>query len=161
MNNFIIKDSLGKGKGLFASIKFEKNQVLFKFEGKPLSLKEALTYPDICDRFLQVGPNLYLNVEDHFGVFTNHDCNPNSYIKIAVNAAFLLASRTILKGEEITFDYSLTSTETPETWSMKCDCSLFNCRNIISGFGLLLPAKRNELIKAGMVPKYILEYYGL
>ena len=163
MNDFLIKDTLGKGKGLFSNVHFDKNSVLFKFSGTPLTLEEENykeKYPN-CDRFLQIAPNLYLNLENDFTVFSNHDCNPNAYIKIVVNNAFLIAAREINKGDEITFDYSLTSTDAPETWSMKCVCSPFNCRKVISGFGSIPKGKQEALIKAGHVPKYIIKHYGI
>jgi SET domain-containing protein len=160
MNDFTIKNAPPKGQGLFSNTHFDKNQVLFKFEGKSLTLEEALKYKH-CDRFLQIGENNYLDLGNHFSVFCNHECLPNTFVKVVVNAAFLISAREINKGDEITFDYSLTSTDTPDMWSMKCACSPFNCRNIISGFGSITPKKQEYLIKSGQVPKYVLKHYGV
>lgn len=163
MNDFLIKDAPGKGKGLFSNVHFDKHSVLFKFVGTPLTLEEENykeKYPN-CERFLQVSPELYLDLGTHFSVFCNHDCNPNAYIKIVVNNAFLVAAQEINKGDEITFDYSLTSTDTPETWSMKCVCSPFLCRKIISGFDSVPKKKQEILIKSNQIPKFILKHYGI
>lgn len=158
MNDFIIKDTIDKGKSLFTTVNFESNQILFRFEGQKISFEESKNLPN-SDRFLQIGKELYLNMEKHFGVFSNHSCNPNCYVSIAVNTAFLISSRPIKAGDEILFDYSLTSTEIPETWSMPCNCSLFGCRKLISGFGLLPKEQQKSLIIAGKVSKYIIEIY--
>jgi hypothetical protein len=155
MNKFIIKSTIKKGKGLFTTVPLGKNEVLFRFEGKKLTLEEALKFPDnVSERFLQVGSELYVDLGTHYSVFANHDCNPNCYIKIAVNTAFMLTTRAIKADEELTFDYSLTSTETPDMWSMACNCSPFKCRKIISGFQTLPENQKQKLIEAGMVPKY-------
>jgi hypothetical protein len=161
MTQFTIKDTKHKGKGLYSNNHFDKNQILFRFDGETLSYEDTLKYPKICDRFLQIGKDLYLNLEKHYGVFANHDCNPNCYIKIIVNNAFLLSSREINPGDEITTDYSLTCTETPEQFVMTCGCSKFNCRQIITGFNSITKEKQAILIKEGKVPKYVLEHYGL
>lgn len=156
MNKFVIKDSVGKGRGLFTTSRLEKDDVLFMFKGESCNLEEALKFPkEVNERFLQAGKDLYLNLGTHFSVFTNHSCKPNCYIKVAVNNAFLLAARQIDAGEELLFDYSLTSTDTPEMWSMKCNCNPFYCRKVISGFQTIPEKQRNELKATGMVPKYV------
>lgn len=154
MTHFLIKDTKNKNKGLFSMKSFGKNDILFRFDG----ISITTNVPAVVDeRFLQIGTNLYLNINDHMGVFCNHSCNPNSYIKISVNTAFLLALRPIAFGEEITYDYSLTSTETADTWSMECNCAIFGCRKLITGFSSLPEKQQKEYIAAGMVPKYVYE----
>lgn len=154
MSEFIIKDSPGKGKGLFAARDIEKNEVLFKFEGKKYSLEEALELPG-NDRFLQIGADLFLDVGSHFSAFTNHSCNPNCYINIVVNTAFLISLIPIKTGEEIYFDYSTTSTDTPEMWSMECNCHQFYCRKNITGFQSVPDDQKRRMVSLGMVPSYV------
>ena len=48
---------------------------------------------------IHVGPNR--NVEDEMGRFVNHSCTPTAYVM----GSELRASRPILEGEEITFNY--------------------------------------------------------
>src|SRR5271170_4896573 len=105
MTEFIIKDSPNKGKGLFTATPIERNSILFRFEGKLIKSDKP---SELNDYFLQVGSNLYVDTEKHMGKFVNHSCNPNCYIKIAVNTAFLLSTRPIAAGDELLFDYSLT-----------------------------------------------------
>lgn len=152
MNNFVVKD-FNNNKGLFSEVFFDKNQVLFKFDGKKLIINDA---KDADEKFLQIGTKLYLDLNNHFSLFANHSCNANCFIKIYVNTAFLLSSRPINIGDELVFDFSLTSTENINEWSMKCNCDPFDCRKIISGFRTIPETKRNKLISAGMVPNYVL-----
>jgi hypothetical protein len=147
VDNFEIKDIKGVGKFLYSLRKFNKNQVLFRFDCNTIST-------NIPNSALQIGEDIYLDLENHFGNFINHSCNPNSYVKIAVNKAFLISLMTINEGDQITFDYSLTSNEEPDTWSMSCNCSQFKCRKIISGFQTLPSDKQVAAIIAGVVPKY-------
>jgi hypothetical protein len=153
IENFIIKDT-PKGKFLFSLRNFDRNQVLLRFDSTITSTNNPI---DIPESALQVGDKLYLTLENHFGNFINHSCNPNTYVKVAVNKAFLIATLPIAEGDEITFDYSLTSNEGPDTWSMNCNCSQFKCRKIISGFQTLPNEKKIASIVAGIVPKYNLK----
>lgn len=158
MSEFVIKDSPGKGKGIFSNILFEQGQILFRFDGKQITLQEAKALSTFdSERLLQIGPSIYLNVKEHFGVFTNHSCNPNCYIKISVNNAFLVAARLIKPGDELCFDYSTTSTDTVDTWSMQCNCQPYGCRRVITGFSSVPKEQRNKMISLGMVPSYVIK----
>lgn len=157
MVDFIVKDSIGKGKGLFASKAFNKNETLFKFDGIKLIKQDIKNFAGpIAACYLQIGSELYLDLEGHASFFVNHSCNPNCLVKVAANTAFIIAHIPIKIGDELTFDYSTTSTEMPDTWSMNCNCSRFGCRKVISGFNTVSDDKKINLIEFGMVPKYVL-----
>ena len=155
MDNYIIKNSPNKGNGLFSTIDIVANHTIFEFVGNIL-LRENI--PDftgkIASCLLQIGSNKYLDLVGNTSYFTNHSCLPNSFVKIILNKAFLVSIRDIKKGEELTFDYSLTSTEDPSTWSMQCNCSMFKCRKLITGFYSLPKEQQSKLIIVGMVPSY-------
>ncbi len=152
----IIKNIEGKGKGLFTERSFSKDDMVLKIEGTKLNHEESLKLDkEQQDNLLQIGKDLFLDISKEKTIFINHSCNPNCYLKAIVNSAFLIALRPILKGEELTFDYSLTSTDTPETWSMKCNCHKYQCRKQISGFEFLPQDKKEEVIKNKLVPRYI------
>jgi uncharacterized protein len=156
-NQFIVGDSK-VGKGLFANKSFNAGDIVFHFAGKPGSSKD---FQDLSkedqNNLLQIGADLFLDLRKEYGLFINHHCNPNSWVKIACNTAFLVANRDINKGDEITCDYSLTSTDTPESWLMKCDCHRFYCRKTISGFFSMPEKKQQEIINEKKVPGYILK----
>lgn len=156
MNDFIIKNSNIKGQGLFVSRDFGKNDILMRFDGVKILRENIEDFSSpITTCYLQIGTNLYLNIENTNAYFINHSCNPNCYIKIIANTAFLLASIPIANGAELTYDYSLTSTENTDTWSMNCNCSKFGCRKIITGFNSINDTKQKEYIDAGRIPKYV------
>lgn len=159
-NKFVIKKTpLGiKERGLFAQRDFETNDVVLKFEGKPISKKELdKDYTKEEQAFvLQVGADIYLDLKGEPTYFINHSCNPNCKIVIAVNNAFLIALRPITADDQLFFDYSLSSTDTPEDWIMKCACDRFACRKDISGFNHMPNKIKEEFIEKKMVPRYIL-----
>lgn len=153
-NDFVIKDTPKKGKGLFATKDYNKNMVLFRFEGVKIVRENVAKHPN-PNGLLQIGADLYLDVSGHYSYFINHSCNPNCYIKIAANTAFCLSLLPISIGDELTYDYASTSNDTPETWSMPCNCSIFGCRKTVTGFSSL-PTKQQALyIEQGIVPKYL------
>jgi SET domain-containing protein len=154
MDDFIVKEAPGKGRGLFATKNYEKGQVLFEFDGIKLGKEKAWVHPQ-SEKLLQIGPTLYLDVSDHYSVFTNHSCNPNCCVKISIEHAFLVACLPIKAGDELTFDYSTTSTESPTEWSMSCKCSIFGCRKNISGFHSLPYRQQQLYIEQGFVPYYL------
>lgn len=153
----IIKKIDDSRKGVFTDRAFNTNDVVTKFHGQSLTLEEVKKLPlDKQSNVLQIGDNNFLNLEKETSYFINHNCNPNCFIKAVVNSAFLVALRPIDKNEEITFDYSITSTDIPQEWSMPCSCHKYQCRKSISGFASLDAKKKEELVKKKVVPRYIL-----
>ena len=158
MENFVIKDIPGRGKGLFAKRPFDKGSILFKFNGNQISSKEIITNnipSNVSQHYLQINTDLYLDIGQDASLFVNHNCNPNCYVKIRINTAFLLAYIPIKEGQELVFDYSTTSTDKMEDWSITCKCAKFGCRRVISGFQYLPEDKKERYIKAGIVPNYV------
>jgi len=153
-NDFIIKDTPKKGKGLFATKDYNKNMILFKFEGVKIVKEDAVKHPNSAG-LLQIGVDLYLDIAGHYSYFMNHSCNPNCYIKIAANTAFCLSFFPIKEGNELTFDYATTSSDDLTTWSMPCNCSIFGCRKTITGFSVLPQKQQASYIELGLVPKYL------
>jgi hypothetical protein len=153
MNKFLIKNSTGHGQGLFTTIPFAANEILFRFEGKSISKEEADKHAN-KNKLLQIATDKYLDLGSHYSVFTNHSCNPNCYVKTSINTAFLISARPILAGDELFFDYSLTSTDTNNEWQMNCNCHKFYCRKVISGFNSIPEEKRKILIANNIIPPY-------
>jgi SET domain-containing protein len=152
----IIKNSPGKGNGLFSQENIPTNHIILKFVGIPIIRKDI---PDFSGAeaacLLQIGEELYLDIKGHPSYFVNHSCNPNCKIQIAVNTAFLVSVRPIAIDEELTFDYSTTSTENEDTWVLNCNCSLFGCRRKITGFHSLTDKQKEKHLTNGTVPYYL------
>jgi|ERR1700733_4225476 len=159
MPDYIIKNSPQKGKGLFATANIPANHTIFEFVGKLLTQQDiASVSPAITANYLQIGANLYLDVAGQASFYTNHNCVPNCCIQIRLNRAWLVSIKPIAIGDELTFDYSTTSTDSPQTWSMQCKCgnNQFVCRKTITGFGSVPANIQQRYIGAGMVPDYVL-----
>jgi SET domain-containing protein len=161
MKDFEIKPTKDRGNGLFAKRDFAAGQIIFQFEGKFVTSTDIATKKipsEITDSFLQIGPELYLDIKGHHSFFIQHHCVPNVFVKIIVNHAFGIAIHAIKANEELFFDYSLTSTDSPDSWAMPCTCGhKYACRKTISGFQSLPSEKKQIYIGKGMVPKYIVE----
>ncbi len=156
MSSFEIRNTKNMGQGLFSLVHFPANQVLLSFKGSILNGKLVDQLPaNKAALLLQIGLDNYLDLNGTSEIFIKHNCNANAFVKIFGSAAFLVSTRDILPGGELTFDYSITSNDTLETWSMKCNCLQWNCRGTISGFGLLSDKDKEKYLKLDMVPGYI------
>lgn len=152
----IVKKTGESRRAVFTDRAFQTNDVVLKIQGISLTAKQVGDLKsEQQNNVLQIGADNYLNLEKELPFFIQHCCNPNCYVKAIVNSAFLIALRPIAKNEEITFDYSITSADTEKEWSMDCACHRFQCRNKISGFNTLSDKKKEELIRNGVVPRYI------
>ena len=149
-----VKQTPQMGCGVFTEEDIAADAVVLRFRG-PLRSLEQLDPEGHHD--LQVGPNLYIGASYGIDDFVNHSCAPNCRVEIDPQGARLVAMTLIRTGEEITFDYSTTSTEDARTWSMRCLCGALGCRGTISGFGTLPKATRDRYIAARMAPRYVLE----
>jgi hypothetical protein len=158
MDNCIIKPSPGKGNGLFATKNIVANSVIFQFIGNPLLRNDIEDFGGAkAACYLQIGKELYLDLGGHYSFFINHSCQPACGARIMVNKAFLVSLRDIKEGEELTFDYSTTSTEDEGTWALNCNCSMFRCRKLITGFWSLTEVQKKRYMDLNVVPSYVLE----
>ena len=158
MEDFIIKHSPLGGNGLFATKTFPKNTVLMRLDGIKLTRKEAFDMPGSNgDNLLQIGEDLYLDFTGKSHLFINHSCSPNSFVKVYVNTGFLMSAIPINKGDEILIDYSLTSLETPNEWQMQCNCGVYGCRKVVSGWESLPEEKQKRYKELGMAQSFVLK----
>jgi hypothetical protein len=137
-------------KGVFTNIKIPANSIILEFGGDLHDISK-LAGPDV----LQVGSNFYLSPSGNIGDKIRHSCNPNSYLHIVGQRAFLYSIYVIEPDTEITFDYSTNSTDTLDTWQMQCTCGSFNCRKVISGFHYLNETQQEEYKNKGLVPLFM------
>jgi uncharacterized protein len=138
------RDSPTHGGGIFARAAIRKGERLAIFGGKVMLIDEMLEIPLAMQRFT-------MQIEDRFVLgpagtvpedtdFFNHSCDPNSGFKGQV---FLVAMRDICVGEEVTFDYAMTVSESigsDMVFSMECGCGSALCRKRITEQDWMLPA---------------------
>lgn len=115
------------------------------------------TLPEHQDQelILQIGPGVYLGPSGGLDDYINHSCEPNCYINVVGKRAILYSLYLIESNSELTFDYSLSSTDTYDTWTFNCDCGSFKCRKKISGYQYLSDELKEEYVKKGIVPLFI------
>ena len=153
-NLFRIVETPGKGKGVITKAMIPADTVIYELGGSIVPRKDLSKHSEI-ENFFQIGLDTFLSRSGGFDDMINHSCNPNCALRIVGNRALLFTLYDIQAGTELTWDYSSTSTDTPETWSMSCACGDYNCRKEISGFHLLNDAQKDYLIKMNAVPDYL------
>ncbi|MFA6331843.1 MAG: SET domain-containing protein [Methanoregula sp.] len=130
------RNSDTEGHGIFARADIRKDERLAIFGGKIMLIDEMYQIPEDLQRFtMQIEERFVLGpagtvAEDTD--FFNHSCDPNSGFKGQV---FLVAMRDICAGEEITFDYAMTVSESEGStmvFSLKCACGSPHCRRTIT-----------------------------
>lgn len=141
------------GKGLFCKRDIKKGEIIFKFIGKLITFKQTIEAADEFGYPLQIGDNLYINLEEPMR-FINHSCNPNTGI---INDINLIALRDMKKGEEIYFDYSTSMDE--DYWVMQCMCGEANCRKTIKDFKYLPLQAKQKYLNLNIVQKFIAVQY--
>jgi len=139
------------GKGLFALKDILPGVPLCNINGKLISFRETLLLGDNESHALQIGVDKYILCEPPF-LFTNHSCKPNSAIN---NNYELFSLKEIKAGQEIFWDYSTSMLE--RHWTLNCNCSNYNCREIITDFDLLPKQLQTEYIKTNIVLPFIID----
>lgn len=155
LNFHIILQKSRHGKAVFANKDFKRGEFIIEFKGKIYLRKDnPRGFNSKNNHYLQIGKDSYLGPVKTMDNYINHSCNPNCGLKIS-NKVQLFAINKIRKGEEVTFDYSITMGE--DYWEMDCSCGSKNCRKRIRDFKYLPKNFQQKYIKLGIVPKYILE----
>lgn len=151
-----VRESLNKGHGVFAALGFAPGDEVLEFRGPALDAAEV-PFPLRAekDHYLQIDVRTYLGPSGWIDDLVNHSCDPNCWVKVEDGRALLLARRPIEPDEEITFDYSTTSTDDPLSWSMFCACKSAKCRVTVSGFGTLPSDAREEYLRESQIPDYV------
>jgi uncharacterized protein len=148
-----IRDTKKYGNGVFATKDIAKDSIMCVLRGERMDVKELVNRvnsdKEYIDDPLQIGKRTYIDLDKNSRCF-NHSCSPNAGLR---KASEMFALSDIKKGEEVTFDYSLTIA--PTVWSMKCKCGSKNCRKIL---GDILTVPKSELKRyraAGALQSYM------
>ena len=151
-HNYLIKKPIKDSFGIFAKIDIARNKPIIEITGS-LYLKD--NKPSNPNDYLQVSNHWFIGLSGGSDDVVRHSCNPNCYVHAVGKRAILYSLHHIREGTELTFDYSTTSTETLEEWTMECNCGVFNCRKVISGYQYLDSKLKKEYEKRGIVPSFI------
>ncbi len=157
----LLKDSPIEGLGVFVRMGFRPGELISVIQGEKISI------PELKDRYrrgverisdpLQISERLYLHMYEPF-IHINHSCDPNTAV---VGETNLVALRPIEKGEELTFDYSLTEWtwnrfgEYAE-WNMQCACNSQSCRGNIGQFPSVPLRLKAQYFRRSLLPDFII-----
>ena len=101
-----------QGWGVFATADITKNTRIVDYAGEKIRNSESLKRER---RYLKNGHiwcfklnRLYVRdaaVGGNIARFINHSCTPNCYTRVIGETIWIIASKSIRKGEELTYDY--------------------------------------------------------
>lgn len=113
-----------QGWGVFAIEPIPKNKRIIHYAGEKITNQESLKREV---RYLKRGHiwcfklnRLYVRdaaVGGNIARYVNHSCRPNCYTRVVGDTVWIIASRTIRPGEELSYDYS-----TDGVGSIRCRC---------------------------------------
>ena len=143
--------------GIFAKENIKKDERLAIFGGSIMPIDDMYKFPydmqkytmQIEERFIQASRQTTPEDVDFF----NHSCEANSGFRGQI---FLVAMRDIKSGEEITFDYGMTVSESVGSdmiFSMDCMCDSPICRKTITEQDWMLPEL--QVLYKGYFSQYI------
>lgn len=142
------------GKAVFAGRSFAEGEPLLEFTGRRLAAGKV---PGLMrggsDRYVQVTPDHYMGPSGRLDDLVNHSCDPNAGLRFTGEGVFLVAIRDIAAGEEVTWDYSTTLTES--NWHMICGCRSANCRRVIGNFETIDPERQQFYRARNLVAPYL------
>jgi SET domain-containing protein len=103
------------GWGVYATQVIPKNKRIIDYAGEKITHKESLEREH---KYLQKGQIWCFTLNNRWVIdagvggniarFINHACKPNCYSHIVEGTIWIRASRTIRKGEELSYDYNTT-----------------------------------------------------
>ncbi len=141
---FEIRISPVHGFGAFAARRIRRGTRIVEYLGERISAAEGdRRYSDN----LAEHPHVLLFIVDQRTVidggvngsearFFNHSCAPNCEAQVIAKRVYILASRTIVEGEELTYDYHLQQSgqrDVEAEMKYACRCGAVSCRGTMLG----------------------------
>lgn len=156
----VIKKTLNKGLGLFASKLIKKGEIVWNDSDlihQKYSKEELKNLPKKISRLAYWDGTHYTIDTDDPGNYMNHSCNPNCWWE---NGS-LVAKRNIPNGSEVTYDYATTDIYGINGKKyLVCRCGSENCRKIIRPDDLIKNDKLRNAYK-NHIPEYTMKYINL
>lgn len=130
-NALVTRTSSIHRTGCYTTVPIKKKTYVVEYLGEIISIDEA-------DRRYEGREHTYLfgltdgkRVIDgtNIAAFINHSCNPNCEADEIDGRVWIIASRDITPGEELTYDYNLYDGD--ENDKAPCSCGAKNCRGTL------------------------------
>ncbi len=131
-----VRNSKIHRKGVFAKRDIPKNTYIIEYVGRKITNKEA---DKISEDETKNGIVYLFEINKRYTIdgdvsynparFINHSCNPNAESLNDKGHIWIEALRDIKKGEEITYDYCLT---TDDPHDHPCKCGSKKCKGYIT-----------------------------
>lgn len=145
------------GQGVFAKQDFKQGEKICQITGEHIRCDDGDDTPeDVRANTYRFDTDTYISPAGAIGDFFNHSCVPNAKIVKENDALYVISINSLVKGDEIVFDYS-TITASDDIWEMKCNCGSVECRGIIGRFIDLPNEIQKVYIRTKIVPQYILD----
>ncbi len=131
-----VRNTSGKGKGLFAKAKISRGDVIERTEDIQVLTKEQIRQlPDshlwksLCYEISNVEEVCPMDIHNPpLSFMMNHSCDPN--VGSLSDFHTMVAIRDTQPGEELTYDYVMTDSG---DYDMECLCGSAHCRKRITG----------------------------
>ena len=120
-------------EGLFTTIDITKGTKIIRYIGKKITQEES-------DRRLAAGNVYIFGLNERYSLdgdtpkntarYINHSCDPNCQTEQFGNTIWIVSSKDIQAGEELTYNYGYEVDDTPAD---PCHCGADNCCGYILG----------------------------
>jgi SET domain-containing protein len=126
--SLIIRSSSLHGAGVYTTAPLAQGTRVLEYTGPRLTTHEAEGLYAGSEVTYLFGMDDGKTVIDGFGMaaFVNHSCSPNCETDEMDDRVWIVASRDIAAGEELTYDYNIYDAEPGE--SSFCYCGAVDCR---------------------------------
>lgn len=148
-----------KGRSVYTRSGHKAGETLFEHRGERRTFAEARGLPQ--DHIMEIGDNLVVLASGEIDDFINHSCDPNCRVEFLPDGRVAsVAVRAIAPGEELTFDYTTTTSREGLAafpgWRFPCRCGAPSCRGVVS-CAEELPAQRlREYAQKRMLAPHLL-----
>jgi len=147
--SYVVRHSRIHGRGVFAATAIRKGTRIIEYRGERVDWDDALKRPDSDPDnpfhtfffSLDDGRVIDANVRGNAARWINHSCGPNCETEETDDGrVFIFALRSIVRGEELTYDYRLKIDDKltkKEFAHFACRCGAPECR------GTMLAGKKH------------------
>jgi len=115
------------GRGLFTAKAIKQGRRIIQYTGEKITKAESdkrLADGNVYIFALNERSDIDAQAHRHSARYINHSCAPNCHVEMTSRTIWIVASRNIRAGEELTYNYGYELTEEPPH---PCSCGVQNC----------------------------------